>query len=69
MVHPLALTFKRYVENGSLGQTLKAFGRFNEELAASYALQILEGLHYLHSQEVGRLLDACFNSLITGCAL
>lgn len=38
----------RYVENGSLGQTLKAFGKLNEKLVASYVIRILEGLHYLH---------------------
>lgn len=42
----------RYAENGSLGQTLKAFGRLNERLVASYVAKILEGLHYLHSQDV-----------------
>lgn len=41
-----------FVENGSLGQTLKAFGKFNERLVASYVAKILEGLHYLHSQGV-----------------
>lgn len=42
----------RYVENGSLGQTLKAFGKLNERLVASYVIKILEGLHYLHSSHV-----------------
>ncbi|KAF8159453.1 hypothetical protein B0H34DRAFT_673825 [Crassisporium funariophilum] len=41
-----------YAENGSLGQTLKAFGKFNERLAASYVVKILEGLHYLHTSDV-----------------
>lgn len=41
-----------FVENGSLGQTLKAFGKFNERLVSSYVGKILEGLHYLHSQGV-----------------
>ncbi|KAK2463521.1 hypothetical protein APHAL10511_004272 [Amanita phalloides] len=41
-----------YAENGSLGQTLKAFGRLNERLVASYVVKILEGLHYLHGQDV-----------------
>ncbi|KDQ61734.1 hypothetical protein JAAARDRAFT_520067 [Jaapia argillacea MUCL 33604] len=39
-------------ENGSLGQTLKAFGKLNERLVASYVVKILEGLHYLHSNDV-----------------
>ncbi|KAJ6518809.1 Pkinase-domain-containing protein [Mycena sanguinolenta] len=41
-----------YAENGSLGQTLKAFGKLNERLVASYVVKILEGLHYLHSSDV-----------------
>lgn len=41
-----------YVENGSLGQTLKAFGKLNERLVASYVTKILEGLHYLHTSHV-----------------
>ncbi|KAF8323513.1 kinase-like domain-containing protein [Cantharellus anzutake] len=41
-----------YVENGSLGQTLRAFGKLNERLVASYVVKILEGLHYLHTSKV-----------------
>ncbi|KAG5654371.1 hypothetical protein H0H81_003829 [Sphagnurus paluster] len=41
-----------YAENGSLGQTLKSFGKLNERLVASYVIKILEGLHYLHQCEV-----------------
>src|ERR1700749_2552532 len=41
-----------YVENGSLLHTLKAFGRLNERLVASYVTKILEGLHYLHRSQV-----------------
>ncbi|WWC58499.1 uncharacterized protein I303_101042 [Kwoniella dejecticola CBS 10117] len=41
-----------FVENGSLGQTLKSFGNFNERLVSSYVAKILEGLDYLHSQGV-----------------
>ncbi|KAF9482547.1 Pkinase-domain-containing protein [Pholiota conissans] len=41
-----------YAENGSLGQTLKAFGKLNERLVASYVVKILEGLHYLHTSDV-----------------
>jgi serine/threonine protein kinase len=40
------------VENGSLGQTLKAFGKLNERLVAQYVTKILEGLHYLHQSHV-----------------
>ncbi|PWZ01635.1 hypothetical protein BCV70DRAFT_145927, partial [Testicularia cyperi] len=41
-----------YVENGSLLHTLKAFGTFPEKLVASYVVKILEGLNYLHEQNV-----------------
>ncbi|KAH8996585.1 kinase-like domain-containing protein, partial [Lactarius deliciosus] len=41
-----------YAENGSLGQTLKAFGKLNEKLVASYVFKILEGLDYLHRSDV-----------------
>ncbi|KAH9479372.1 Cytokinesis protein sepH [Psilocybe cubensis] len=41
-----------YAENGSLGQTLKSFGKLNEKLVASYVVKILEGLHYLHTSDV-----------------
>ncbi|KAJ7592858.1 kinase-like domain-containing protein [Mycena floridula] len=41
-----------YAENGSLGQTLKAFGKLNESLVASYVVKILEGLYYLHQCDV-----------------
>lgn len=46
------LALIRYVENGSLGQTIKAFGKLNERLVASYVTKILEGLHYLHTSHV-----------------
>src|SRR5712672_1415081 len=46
------ITTCRYAENGSLGQTLKAFGKLNEKLVASYVVKILEGLHYLHQSDV-----------------
>ncbi|KAL4248085.1 hypothetical protein ABKN59_007801 [Abortiporus biennis] len=39
-------------ENGSLGQTLKAFGKLNERLVAGYVVKILEGLDYLHQSQV-----------------
>ncbi|KAG0187682.1 hypothetical protein DFQ28_005975 [Apophysomyces sp. BC1034] len=41
-----------YAENGSLISTLKAFGAFPEKLVASFCLKILNGLEYLHSNEV-----------------
>jgi serine/threonine protein kinase len=47
-----SLTESRFAENGSLGQTLKAFGKLNERLVASYVVKILDGLHYLHQSHV-----------------
>ncbi|KAG2075689.1 Pkinase-domain-containing protein [Suillus decipiens] len=41
-----------YAESGSLGQMLRAFGKLNEHLVASYVVKILEGLHYLHCCDV-----------------
>ncbi|KAG0709376.1 hypothetical protein DFH29DRAFT_1027639 [Suillus ampliporus] len=41
-----------YAESGSLGQMLKAFGKLNEHLVASYVVKILEGLDYLHRCDV-----------------
>jgi serine/threonine protein kinase len=42
----------RYVENGSLLSTLKAFGAFPERLVASFCIKILSGLEYLHANQV-----------------
>jgi serine/threonine protein kinase len=47
-----ALVSYRYIENGSLGSTIKSFGRLNEKLVSSYVVKILEGIWYLHSQNV-----------------
>lgn len=41
-----------YVENGSLHNTLAAFGILPEALVASYVVKILEGLSYLHRMQV-----------------
>ncbi|KAI9322517.1 kinase-like domain-containing protein [Dichotomocladium elegans] len=41
-----------YVENGSLSNTLRAFGSFPESLVACYCMRILEGLVYLHEKNV-----------------
>lgn len=49
----------RYVENGSLLSTLKAFGKFPEALVASYTQKILSGLAYLHEHEVSNVRGRC----------
>ncbi|KAJ7672369.1 hypothetical protein DFH06DRAFT_91381 [Mycena polygramma] len=54
-----------YADNGSLSQTLKAFGKLNERLAASYVVKILEGLHYLHSSDVVHCDLKAANILVT----
>ncbi|KAK4514281.1 uncharacterized protein ATC70_001872 [Mucor velutinosus] len=41
-----------YAENGSLMSTLKAFGAFPEKLVASFCSKILNGLSYLHENQV-----------------
>ncbi|KAF8517908.1 hypothetical protein BU17DRAFT_23814, partial [Hysterangium stoloniferum] len=41
-----------YAENGSLAQTLKAFGKLNEALVAGFVTKVLEGLYYLHASQV-----------------
>jgi len=43
----------RYVEGGSLANASRSFGKFSEHLVACYAAKMLEGLHYLHGQDVG----------------
>ena len=40
----------RYVENGSLAQMVKKYGRFPESLSKTYVRKVLNGLVYLHEQ-------------------
>jgi serine/threonine protein kinase len=47
----LSIVFK-YTENGSLGQTLKVFGKLNEKLVASYVFKILEWFDYLYQSDL-----------------
>lgn len=49
-VDPLVVA--RYAENGSLMSTLKSFGAFPEKLVCSFCVKILNGLDYLHSNDV-----------------
>ncbi|KAI9308346.1 kinase-like domain-containing protein [Cunninghamella echinulata] len=41
-----------YAENGSLMSTLKSFGAFPEKLVCSFCIKILNGLEYLHNNDV-----------------
>ncbi|RKP04383.1 kinase-like domain-containing protein, partial [Thamnocephalis sphaerospora] len=54
-----------YIENGSLLTTLKSFGVFPERLVASYTVKILEGLVYLHDQDVAHCDLKAANLLTT----
>ncbi|KAI8989380.1 kinase-like domain-containing protein [Pilobolus umbonatus] len=57
-----------YVENGSLQNTLKSFGNsLPEHLVASYCSRILEGLAYLHQQDVVHCDLKAANILTTKC--
>ena len=46
------MRYYRYAENGSLGHMLKAFGKLNECVVINYATKILDGLCYLHQNQV-----------------
>ena len=48
----LFIVVYRHAENGSLGHTLKAFGKLDEKLVASYVIKILNGLDYIHRNGV-----------------
>ena len=41
-----------FVEGGSLYRVVKKFGTFTERLCAIYLRQVLQGLQYLHSQNI-----------------
>lgn len=41
-----------YIENGSLAQMVKKYGKFPESLARTYVAKIVDGLVYLHEQGV-----------------
>eukprot|EP01133_Synstelium_polycarpum_P009859 gene9859-11520_t len=43
---------QEFVENGSLSDIYKRLGSFPESLIVKYIIQILECLHYIHSQEI-----------------
>ena len=62
----LFVVIYRYAENGSLGQTLKAFGKLDEKLVASYVTKILSGLDYIHRNGVVHCDIRADNILTTG---
>jgi serine/threonine protein kinase len=54
-----------FAEEGSLEQRLKREGRFTEPTIASYLVQILQGLCYLHSKSIVHCDLKCANILVT----
>lgn len=40
------------MSGGTLSSILHKYGAFNEDLIASYAFQILQGIEYMHSKKV-----------------
>ena len=60
------VSMHRYAENGSLGQTLKEFGKLEEKLVASYVTKILSGLDYIHRNGVVHCDIRADNILTTG---
>jgi serine/threonine protein kinase len=56
----------RYVEGGSLANASRSFGKFSEHLVACYAAKMLEGLHYLHGEDVSPLVHD--NSSLIACS-
>lgn len=54
-----------YAQNGSLEQMLEEFGKLNEKLVASYVIQVLEGLNYLHHNGIMHCNLKAANILMT----
>ncbi|KAH9991816.1 kinase-like domain-containing protein [Russula vinacea] len=54
-----------YVQNGSLKQMLEEFGKLSEDLVASYIVQVLEGLDYLHHNDIVHSNLKASNILLT----
>eukprot|EP00727_Mastigamoeba_balamuthi_P008712 m51a1_g4463 putative protein serine threonine kinase (1324) ;mRNA; r:198200-204112 len=56
--------FMEYVGGGSLSLLLKKFGPFGESVIRVYTRQILQGLHYLHSNNILHRDVKCANILL-----
>ena len=41
-----------FVENGSLEKLMRSYGKFPEQLVATYMRQVVSGLNYLHQEGV-----------------
>ena len=59
------LVFMEYVAGGSLASILEQFGRLQESLVVNFAFQILNGMQYLHSNNVVHRDIKCANVLIS----
>jgi len=46
------LIFLEYVSGGSISQMLRKFGAFSETMVGNFTAQIVDGLDYLHSQQI-----------------
>mmetsp|Transcript_24519 Transcript_24519/g.55342 ORF Transcript_24519/g.55342 Transcript_24519/m.55342 type:complete len:664 (-) Transcript_24519:550-2541(-) len=44
--------FLEYVSGGSIATMLRKFGAFSEQMVSNFTAQIVDGLHYLHSQSI-----------------
>jgi len=58
-----------FIENGSLAYLCKEFGRIPESIIVRHISQVLEGLHYLHSNGVIYSNIKAANILVTLCGV
>lgn len=54
--------FLQYVSGGTIGSSLRKYGKFKEEVTKYFTGQILEGLSYLHAQGIIHRVMSSFTS-------